>query len=106
MFDVGFSELVVCFLVALIVLGPQKLPPLARALGRLTGRARAYVRNLSAELERETGGANLMKELRDAGDAFRREAQSAQSTLNRLAQDAAKPAGPPAPDAGENRERR
>jgi sec-independent protein translocase protein TatB len=57
-FDVGFSELVLCFVVALIVLGPQKLPAVARTLGRWTGRARSYVRNLSAELERESGGTH------------------------------------------------
>jgi sec-independent protein translocase protein TatB len=45
-FDVGFSELLLCFIVALVVIGPQKLPAVARALGRWTARARSYVRNL------------------------------------------------------------
>ena len=40
MFDVGFAELLLCFVVALVVLGPQKLPELARTLGRWTARAR------------------------------------------------------------------
>jgi sec-independent protein translocase protein TatB len=101
-FDVGFSELVVCFLVALVVLGPQKLPPLARALGRWTGRARSYVRNLSAELERETGAGTVMRELRDAGDTVRREQQAAQSALSRLPEAGQAPAVP----GDESRERR
>ncbi|MBI3171399.1 MAG: twin-arginine translocase subunit TatB, partial [Hydrocarboniphaga effusa] len=47
MFEIGFSELLLCFVVALVVLGPQKLPVVARTLGRWTGRARMYVRNLT-----------------------------------------------------------
>lgn len=73
MFDVGFSELVVCFLIALVVLGPEKLPPLARAIGRWTGRAKHYVASLTAELERESGG-NVMRELKDGARALRDEA--------------------------------
>lgn len=82
MFDVGFSELVVCFLVALVVLGPQRLPEVARTLGRWTGRARSYVRTLTAELERETAGSNnLMREIRDAGEALRSEVKSVKSAI-------------------------
>ena len=89
MFDVGFSELVVCFLVALVVLGPQRLPQLARTLGHWTGRAKSYVRTLSAELERESaGGANLMREIRDAGATLKNEVESAKGSIT----EAAKPA--------------
>ena len=87
MFDVGFSELVLCFLIALVVLGPQKLPAVARTLGRLTARARAYVRNLSSELERETGGADaaaLRRELDDAARAVREAASGVKEDLRRL----------------------
>lgn len=84
MFDVGFSELVLCFVVALVVLGPQKLPAVARALGRWTGQARAYVRKLSDELERETRGSTLKQEI----DSVRREladdAQAAKDALRSL----------------------
>lgn len=74
MFDVGFSELVLCFVVALVVLGPEKLPAVARTVGRWTGRARAYVRNLSAELERETGGATgtLKRDIESIRDDLRK----------------------------------
>lgn len=85
MFDVGFSELVLCFVVALVVLGPQKLPAVARTLGRWTGRARAYVRNLSAELERETAGAaDLKREFGDAARALREGADAVKGDLRKL----------------------
>jgi sec-independent protein translocase protein TatB len=102
-FDVGFSELVLCFFVALVVLGPQKLPPLARALGRWTGRARSYVRNLTAELERETGSSTVMRELRGAGEALRREADAARTAVKDLSGTADSP--PASSDASPPRER-
>jgi sec-independent protein translocase protein TatB len=89
MFDVGFAELVLCFVVALIVLGPQKLPAVARTLGHWTGKARAYVRNLSAELERETGGdAGLRRELDEAARAVREAASGVKEDLRRLGESA------------------
>lgn len=84
MFEVGFSELLLCFVVALVVLGPQKLPVVARTLGRWTGRARMYVRNLSAELERETSGSSIARDLKDAHKLIREETQAAKDSLNKL----------------------
>lgn len=89
MFDVGFSELVLCFVVALVVLGPQKLPAVARALGRWTARARGYVRNLSAELERESGGAGLKRDLDEAARAVRETASGVKEDLRKLGDAAA-----------------
>lgn len=83
MFEVGFAELLLCFVVALVVLGPQKLPELARALGRWTARARGYVRNLSAELERETG-SSLRRDLDEAARAVRDTTGGLQDDLRRL----------------------
>jgi sec-independent protein translocase protein TatB len=90
-FDVGFSELLLCFVVALVVLGPQKLPAVARALGRWTARARSYVRNLSAELERETGGAGLKRDLDEAARAFRAGTDAVKDDLRKLTDAAARP---------------
>ena len=84
MFDVGFSELLLCFIVALVVLGPQKLPAAARTLGRWTARARSYVRNLSTELERETGGAGFRRELDEAARAVRETASGVKEDLRKL----------------------
>lgn len=95
MFEVGFSELLLCFIVALVVLGPQKLPAVARTLGRWTGRARSYVRNLSSELERETGG-NLKRDLDSASRALREGADSVRDDLRKLG-DVADKGGEPKP---------
>jgi Tat protein translocase TatB subunit len=53
MFEVGFSELLVIFAIALVVLGPQKLPKLAAQVGRWVGRARAMARQFREQLEEE-----------------------------------------------------
>lgn len=53
MFDVSFSELVVIAVVALIVIGPEKLPKVARTLGALTGRMQRYVAQVKEEVNRE-----------------------------------------------------
>lgn len=53
MFDVGFSELIVIAVVALVVIGPERLPGVARTVGHLLGRARRYVDNVKADIHRE-----------------------------------------------------
>ena len=54
MFEVGFSEMLLLALVALLVLGPNKLPKLARDVGRWAGRARQMVRQMQDQLDHET----------------------------------------------------
>lgn len=53
MFEVGFTEIVLILGLALLVLGPEKLPALAEKVGRWTGRARAMARQLRTQLEQE-----------------------------------------------------
>src|SRR6267378_8605518 len=52
-FDVGFSELMVIAVVALIVIGPERLPRVARTLGHLFGRLQRYVHDVKAAINRE-----------------------------------------------------
>lgn len=53
MFEVGFTEIVLILGLALLVLGPEKLPGLAQKIGRWTGRARSMARQLRTQLEQE-----------------------------------------------------
>lgn len=53
MFDIGFFELIIIFVLGLLVLGPERLPKVARTAGRFIGKARGMARNLQYELERE-----------------------------------------------------
>lgn len=112
MFDVGFSELILLAIVALVVLGPEKLPHAARILGAWVGRIRRTVSTMQAEIEREVatqeirsklesefseiGGSDLVKELQEE----RRQLESDwQQTRHELASDAAEEMQPaPTPD--------
>jgi sec-independent protein translocase protein TatB len=72
-FDVSFPELAVIAVIALIVLGPERLPTAARTLGRWVGRAKTYMRNLSSELERELSFDEIRSEVRDARERIESE---------------------------------
>ena len=53
MFDIGFSEIVVIGVVALVVIGPERLPKTARTVGLLFGRLQRYVNDVKADISRE-----------------------------------------------------
>lgn len=53
MFEVGFTEIILILGIALLVLGPEKLPRLASQVGRWAGRARAMARQLRQQLDDE-----------------------------------------------------
>ena len=59
MFDVGFSELILLAIVALVVLGPEKLPHAARVAGAWVGRIRRTISTMQAEIEREVGAQEI-----------------------------------------------
>jgi sec-independent protein translocase protein TatB len=61
MLDVGFSEILLTSAIALIVLGPERLPKVARQVGNWMGRARVMARQLSEQLEREVSAEELLK---------------------------------------------
>jgi sec-independent protein translocase protein TatB len=95
MFDIGFSELLVIAVVALIVIGPQQLPRVARTLGHLFGRMQRYVNDVKADITREMELEELKKmrtSMEDAARSFQtsvdKEMSSTESELNKMAQDA------------------
>jgi sec-independent protein translocase protein TatB len=61
MFDIGISEIMVIAVVALVVLGPEKLPKTARTLGHLFGRLQRYVGEVKADINRELAMEDLKK---------------------------------------------
>jgi len=87
MFDIGFSELLVIGMVALIVIGPQKLPRVARTIGHLVGRMQRYVADVKADINREME----LEELRKMRDSMQKAAtdmeSSVQTELNKTADD-------------------
>jgi sec-independent protein translocase protein TatB len=62
MLDFGFSEILLTSAIALVVLGPEKLPKVARQVGNWMGRARLMARQLSEQLEREVSAEELLKQ--------------------------------------------
>lgn len=61
MFDIGFSEMMLIAVVALVVIGPEKLPRVARTLGAWMGRMQRYVNDVKADINREVELDELRK---------------------------------------------
>ena len=61
MFDIAFSEMLIIAVVALIVLGPEKLPKVARTAGHLLGRLQRYVNDVKTDINREMQLEELKK---------------------------------------------
>jgi len=89
MFDVGFSELVVIALVALIVIGPERLPKVARTVGILLGRLQRYVNDVKSDINREIQLDELKQlqeqvasQTRDLETSLTQEMRSVEDSLN------------------------
>ncbi|MBE3640557.1 Sec-independent protein translocase protein TatB [Mangrovicoccus algicola] len=118
MFDIGWSELLVVGVVALIVVGPKDLPVMFRTVGRFTGKARAMAREFTSAMNAaadEAGVNDLQKDLRDianpratgmrkvqeAADAFEKwDPMGARDGKTKAAPAAAPDADAPAADPG------
>src|SRR5512143_3395931 len=85
MFDIGFSEIVVIAIVALIVIGPERLPKTARMLGHLFGRLQRYVNEVKADINREMELdelRRLKKEVESAAHDIQQSVASVQAGVN------------------------
>ncbi|HEY5801006.1 MAG TPA: Sec-independent protein translocase protein TatB [Burkholderiaceae bacterium] len=69
MIDLGLTKLAVIGAIALVVIGPEKLPKVARTLGTLYGRAQRYIRDVKSEVSREMDLEELRKMHKEASDA-------------------------------------
>ena len=65
MFDIGFTELIVISVVALLVIGPERLPETIRAVAMWLGRAKRTFTNFRQELESEIGVDDIKRDLRN-----------------------------------------
>ena len=82
MFDVGFSELMVIGIVALVVIGPEKLPRVAKTIGHLMGRAQRYVNDVKADIHREMEIDELRKLQSQMHDAAKEVEQTVASHVS------------------------
>lgn len=109
MFDIGFSELLIIAVVALIVIGPERLPKVARTVGHLIGRMQRYVSDVKADISREME-LDELKKLRSSMEetarsfeqSVQKEIRETESTLNSVAE-SARPEAEPESASGEKR---
>ena len=86
MFDIGFSELIVIAIVALVVIGPERLPKVARTAGHLLGRLQRYVHDVKADISREMQLEELKKLQIDIQDSARSFEHSVSSGIQEVEQ--------------------
>lgn len=110
MFDIGFSELMIIAVVALIVIGPERLPKVARTVGHLFGRMQRYVNDVKSDISREMALDDLRKlqasmkdTARSIEESVNEEVRSAEAEMNKISADTqaavAEPAETPPPPA-------
>jgi sec-independent protein translocase protein TatB len=107
MFDIAFSELIIVALVALIVIGPEKLPRVARTAGALLGRLQRYVSDVKSDIQREMQIEDLKRLQQQVEESARslevsvdKELREVETSLNKAA-GALDPGTPALPSAAE-----
>lgn len=83
MFDIAFSELIIIAVVALIVVGPERLPKAARTMGHLFGRLQRYVNDVKSDINREME----LEELRKLQQQVQSAAREIQTSVSSAARD-------------------
>jgi sec-independent protein translocase protein TatB len=79
MFDIAFSEMLLIGVVALVVIGPERLPKVARTVGHLFGRLQRYVAQVKSDINREVDASELSKvktEFESAARGFQRDVET------------------------------
>ena len=85
MFDSGFLELLVVTIIALIVVGPERLPGIARKVGEMVGKARAFVATTKADIEKEIEASemkDMLTQQKEQIDELRDMMASTKQSLN------------------------
>jgi sec-independent protein translocase protein TatB len=81
MFDIAFSEMLIIAVIALLVIGPEKLPKVAKTVGHLLGKAQRYVSDVKSEINREMEIDELRKLQAEMQTAARKVEGDVQSTI-------------------------
>ena len=102
MFDFSLAELVVVMVVALVVIGPERLPKVARTLGHLYGRAQRYVNGVKADISRDMAMDDyrqLQQKVQAEAAALQQSVQQAAQTVDQQVQQINRAAAEPLHDA-------
>ncbi|KGI78953.1 Sec-independent protein translocase protein TatB [Oleiagrimonas soli] len=86
MFDIGFGELLLIAVVALVVLGPERLPGAARTVGTLLRRLRNGWESVRAEVEREIEAEEMKRKLKEAQEHIRATSEQAKASVRESAE--------------------
>lgn len=103
MFDISFGELLLIGLVALVVLGPERLPVVARTLGALVARAQRFVASVKNDIAQQTdlsGLAALKQDVQHTAEAFKAQLEAEVRASALVEPSAIAPGLPPAAPAG------
>ncbi|SHO55513.1 Sec-independent protein translocase protein TatB [Vibrio quintilis] len=84
MFDIGFWELVLIFVVALVVLGPERMPSAIRSVGRFVRTARQMANSVKDELNRELELNQIQEDLRNAEQTIKKKASEFESSVDQV----------------------
>ncbi len=105
MFDISFTEILIISIVALIVIGPERLPKVARTLGHLLGRVRRYIGNVKNDIQNEIKleelknlHASMQETAQTLENSMRQEMDQLKSTVEAGDQEIQATASPPATD--------
>lgn len=89
MFDIGFWELILIGVIALLVVGPERLPGMARSVGLWVGRIRRYVSHVKDDIEREIRAEELREMMKESSriESLDQDLKETQDTLQSLQHD-------------------